>query len=397
MKILWVTFGLPYPPDTGFRQRDYHLIREISGQAEIVLFSLIPPGGVTDPGELARFCKRIETFALPGRLPPLGGLTRTPAGAWRNFHPEAAARLAAVALAERPEIVQIEHSLLAAYRDGLPGSLGARTVLSLHNVAFHQYHRMASIARNPVTGAAYRLKSRAMRGAEAHYVRRYDAIVTVSARESELVTSLRAPLRPVVVENGVDCDKLRPLPAGGGEALLFTGLMCYPPNADAAIYFSRSILPRIRSEVPDVKFIVAGHAPPPCVRRLAADAWIEVTGSVADLRPYYEQAAVTVVPLRAGGGTRLKILESMAQCVPVVSTSIGCEGLAAEHDRHLLIADRPEEFAASVIRLLRDNALRQRLAACARALVEARYDWRAIAQRLFALYVKLCAQAPTPR
>ncbi len=396
MKVLWVTFGLPYPPDTGFRQRDFHLIREISRHAEIALFSLIPPGGVTVPGELARICARVETWEMPRRMPPLGGLAHIPAGAWRNFYPEAAARLAAMAQAEQPDIVQIEHSLLAAYRDALPPSLCTRTVLSLHNVAFHQYRRMASLSTNPATRAAYRLKSWLMRRAEAHYLRRYDAIVTVSARESELLTTLVAPLHPTVIENGVDCETLRPLPPGGA-ALLFTGVMNYPPNADAAVFFARSILPRIRAEVPDVKFIVAGHSPLPCVRGLAADPDIEVTGSVADLRPYYERAAVNVVPLRAGGGTRLKILESMALGRPVVSTTIGCEGLDVEHDHHLLISDRPEEYADCVTRLLREPALRQRLAAAARELVETRYDWRAIAQRLLNLYGDLTREASPQR
>ena len=396
MKVLWVTFGLAYPPDTGFRQRDYHLIREISRHAEIVLFSLIPPGGVTDPGELARICARVETWQMPRRLPPAGGLARIRAGAWHNFYPGAAARLAALAEAEQPDIVQIEHSLLAAYRDALPGSVAGRTVLSLHNVAYQQYRRMASLSRNPGTRVAYRLKARLMRGAEAHYVQQYDAVVTVSARESALLTALVARLRPTVVENGVDCGALRPL-APGGAAVLFTGLMNYPPNADAAVFFARSILPRIRAEVPDVKFLIAGHAPPRRVQRLAADPRIEVTGSVADLRPYYEQAAAAVVPLRAGGGTRLKILESMALGRPVVSTSIGCEGLDVEHDHHLLIADRPEEFAGCVTRLLRDPSLCQRLAAAARGLVETRYAWPAIAQRLLALHASLCAMAPAPR
>jgi glycosyltransferase involved in cell wall biosynthesis len=397
MKILWVTFGLPYPPDTGFRQRDFHLIREVSRHAEIVLFSLIPPGGQTEPGELTRYCARIETFSLPRRLPPLGGLTRVPAGAWRNFHPDAAARLAALAGAEQPEIVQVEHSLLAAYRDALPPSLRTRTVLSLHNVGFHQYRGMASLSAHPASRAAYRLKSWLMHRAETHYLPRYDACVTVSARESELLTTLLPALHPTVVENGVDCDTLRPLPPGG-DAILFTGLMHYPPNADAAVFFCRSILPRIRSETPELKFIVAGHSPPRRVQRLAVEnPHVEVTGSVADLRPYYEQAAVIVVPLRAGGGTRLKILESMALARPVVSTSIGCEGLEVEDGRHLLIADRPDDFAASVTHLLCDPALRRRLAASARQLVETRYDWPSIAQRLLALHTGLGAQVTTSR
>jgi len=343
MKILWITFGVPYPPDSGVRQRDFHLIREVSRDARIFLFCLVPQRGATDPGRLREFCDCVETWPMPRGLPPLRLLLRITAGAWRNFFPQAAARIAEIVRAEKPDVVQIEHSLLAAYRDPLPTN--GRTVLSLHNLASEQYRRFARMESALPARAAYRLKSWLMWRAETHYLPEFDRCLTVSRTDQEHLARLLPAARTAVVENGVDCAALRPL-APGGASLLLAGTMNYPPNADAAVFFCRSILPLIRSRIPDAGLLIAGHAPPLKVQRLARDPGVTVTGYVEDMLPCYAQTSVSVVPLRAGGGTRLKILESMALGRPVVSTTIGCEGLEVEHDQHLLIADGPEEFAA---------------------------------------------------
>jgi glycosyltransferase involved in cell wall biosynthesis len=234
-----------------------------------------------------------------------------------------------------------------------------------------------------------------MRRTETRYIPRFDCCLTVSRAQSALVTRLLPSVRPAVVENGVDCAALRPLPHGGA-ALLFAGVMDYPPNADAAVFFCRSIMPLVRPLIPDAKLLIVGHSPPSQVRRLAGEPGVTVAGYVEDLIPWYSQAAVTVVPLRAGGGTRLKILESMALGRPVVSTTIGCEGLEVEHNRHILIADTPERFAGCVTRLLLDPALRDRIAAEARRLVEERYNWPAIGKRLLDVYNGLVRELPAP-
>jgi glycosyltransferase involved in cell wall biosynthesis len=386
MTVLWVTFGLPYPPDSGVRLRDFHLIREASRSARILLFSLIPPGSADDAGELREFCDSVETWAMPSGLPPLRSLLRIPAGAWRNLFPAAAERIRAIALAERPDVVQIEHSLLAGYLDALPREIGCRSVLSLHNVAFEQYRRMAGLRGGVTDRIGYWLKSWIMRRTEMHYIPRFDLCLTVSSAESDLLARCLPGSRSVVIENGVDCTGLQPIPAESGSNVLFAGVMDYPPNADGAIFFCRSVLPLIRSFVPDVQVTIAGHSPPSPVKALADDEATRVTGRVDDIRPYYGRASVTIAPLRAGGGTRLKILESMALGRPVVSTSIGCEGLEVRNDVHLLIADGAEHFAECVTRLLQDPALRERIAQEARHRVVQRYDWKAIGNRLVAAW-----------
>jgi polysaccharide biosynthesis protein PslH len=393
MKILWITFGVPYPPDSGVRQRDFHLIREAAREARVILFCLAPTGGVMEPGRLREFCERVEVWPMAPALPPLRLLARLPASAWRNFDLRAQTRIAAIIETESPDLVQIEHSLLAAYRLGVPEA-ACRTVLSLHNIASDQYRGFACLSYAPARRVGYLAKAWLMRRAEARLLPQFDSCLAVSELDRARARRLAPRVRCEVVENGVNCSA--PLPATEGLSMLFTGVMNYPPNADGARWFCRAILPRIRAEAPGAAVVIVGHNPPAAVRSLARLEGVTVSGYVPDLTSCYREAAIAVAPLRAGGGTRLKILEAMALGRAVVATGTGCEGLAVEHRRHLLIADEPEAFADCAIRLLKDNALRERLAAAGRRLVEERYDWPIIGARLRNLYRSLWQQPVSP-
>jgi glycosyltransferase involved in cell wall biosynthesis len=167
--------------------------------------------------------------------------------------------------------------------------------------------------------------------------------------------------------------------------MLFTGLMAYAPNHDACLWFCRDILPLVQRQIPDAHLTVMGRYPKPEVEALASKQ-VTVTGGVEDATPFFQRAAVCVVPLRLGSGTRLKILEAFAKGKAVVSTTLGAEGLEAVDGQHLLIADDPASFAAAVVRLLKDADLRQRMGQAARALVEQRYDWRQIVENVERAY-----------
>jgi len=394
MNVLWLTFGLPYPPDSGVRTRDFHLIREAARTSRIHLFSLLPPGAPTDVGQLRDFCKSVETFALPR---PLSGrqlvsliLTiraRRPIGAFPYYCAEAARRLQGIITREKIDVFQVEHSLLAAYLEAAPRHGTCRTVLSLHNVCFEQYRQMARLDVGPAARALYRLKALAMSSSERHYIPGFDCCVVVSAAERELLQRVLPGVRAVVIENGVDCTQLQPLPNSLSDScLLFAGVMDYPPNTDGVMFFARCILPRVRASFPGVKLLVVGHSPPARVKALGQEPGIEVTGYVKDILPYYRLSKVAVVPLRAGGGTRLKILEAMALGRAVVSTTIGCAGIEVHHGVHLLVADAPQQFADCVVQLLDDDGLRAELIGNARRLVEQRYDWPTIGGRLASLH-----------
>jgi glycosyltransferase involved in cell wall biosynthesis len=386
MRLLAVTYGLPWPLTEGAKIRDYHLLRETAKDLEIILLSLCKDDR-NHPGfsELRRFCVHVESYVPPER--PSWGAA---AAHWRARRPWAtfpfyfepfAQRVAALCERYRADIVQIEHSFLAAYRNSIPRS--CRAILSLHNVGERQYRGMVGLAGG---GVRARLKAAVMQGWEGDWARRFDHCITVSGEE-EAWLRRRAPRLPItVIENGVDCARLRPLPPAAGNELLFVGVLGYPPNADAVIHFARHCLPLLRRLVPGIKLLVVGRNPRRDVRALTADDGIELHEDVPDIMPFYQRARACIVPLRAGGGTRIKILEAMALGRPVVSTSKGCEGLGLIHGNQLLIADRPADLASEIKRLLVSPSLGARLCAQARCWVEEHHDWVKIGDRLRTLY-----------
>jgi glycosyltransferase involved in cell wall biosynthesis len=214
----------------------------------------------------------------------------------------------------------------------------------------------------------------------------------VSEIEGQRLRAVAAGTAVSLVPNGVDTAVLRPLPeAAVGKRLIFVGHLRYPPNIDAVRFLAHHILPALHARIPEARLTVVGDGAPGALGEFRGRDDIDLVGRVPSPLPYYQDAHVAVVPLRAGGGTRLKILEAMALGRPVVSTPLGCEGLAVEDDKHLLIADDAEGFVAAVARLLTDRALAGRLTLEARALVERDYDWTGIADRLLRVYDELLA------
>jgi glycosyltransferase involved in cell wall biosynthesis len=288
------------------------------------------------------------------------------------------------------DIVQIEHSLMSAYVEAIPSDSRCKRVLSFHNVAFNQYGRMAGMEIGYGRRLLYMLKGLIMRRWETKYAERFDRCLVVSAAEGDLLRKISPNLDISIVENGVDTEFYKPLiDAPGNKTLLFIGTMQYPPNIDAVLYFCKNIMPLIRRQIPDVKLIVAGQAPAPEIHRLTDRGNVIVTGYVSDLISLYKQSDITVVPLRAGGGTRLKILESMALGRPVVSTSVGCEGLNVIDGENIMIADSPHKFAGRVVQLLEDKELRTQLCQNASQLVNRLYDWSEISRKLIGVYNEL--------
>lgn len=217
---------------------------------------------------------------------------------------------------------------------------------------------------------------------------RFGINIVMSPQDGNILRQMAPDVRLAVVPNGVDTGYFQP---DGGEAeipaLIYAGGMNMFANRDAVMHFLGSVWPAIRQQIPGVRFFAVGQDPPAELRDMAGeDSGIDVTGYVSDIRPYARQAAVYVVPLRVGGGTRLKVLDAMALGKALVSTSIGCEGLDVTPGEHLLVADTPEDFASSVVSLLRDPARRRQLGAAARRLVMERYAWEIVGDRLLDAY-----------
>jgi glycosyltransferase involved in cell wall biosynthesis len=225
---------------------------------------------------------------------------------------------------------------------------------------------------------------------------RADLVLACSEVDADRIRSLTPRAHVEVVENGIAVDSfsaVSPLRREAPPIVTFTGLLGYWPNADACIYFVSAIWPRVLDRVQGAVFRMVGRVPPASVVELTRHRSVELHADVPDILPWFGASQIMVAPLRAGSGTRLKILEAFAAGRPVVSTSIGCEGLTVGNGEHLLIADRPEEFADRVAQLLTDAALRERLVAAARSLVHRRYDVPAVAAQLRAHYDAL-ASAP---
>jgi len=397
MRILFITDYLPYPLISGDRIRVYNLIRRIARRHQVSLVGFLQaPDEADGVSHMQEFCCRVEAVDLRrrhrlARVPRL--LQYVLAGIPFDFeflHSEVLAnKIRQLVSTVDFDIVHIEQSRMALYLKTLPPCAPFKRILGLQNVASVQYDRISYIALTPTKRKRAWLHGRMLRRWEPRYAERFDRCITVSEVDRGLLMSANPRLQVDVVPNGVDTQIYQPLLLEGVQpALLLIGNMSYAPCADGAIWFCNQILPHIRRELSEVEVWIVGISPPPGVIRLGGDG-VHVTGRVEDVVPYYRRSTVSVVPLRAGGGTRLKILEAMALGRPVVSTSIGCEGLDVADGRHLLIADDPRQFAEKTVRLLTDRALYQRVAAEARQLAVTRYDWDVIARQLLDVYSRV--------
>jgi glycosyltransferase involved in cell wall biosynthesis len=397
MQILVVAPYPPYPPRFGGASRVYHLLRALARDHRITLLCFASPAQAAEMGPLAGLGIDVHTVAPPPaknperkRLYQLRSLVgRAYFSYYSAWSPVMAAELAGLLALRRFDIVQLEFGDFASSYTVPPGSL---LVLDEHNVEHQFLARLGRQGGSPLRRLYYRLEARKVRHDELGACRRADAILTTSdVDRATLAPHVEAtPIR--VVPNGVDTAFFTPGPASDGPPrLVFTGAMDYPPNGDAMLHFCAEIWPLVRRSAPQATLAIVGKDPPPAVRALAGDS-VAVTGTVPDVRPWMQTASVFVVPLRSGGGTRLKILEAQASGRAVVSTSLGCEGLAVTSGQDILVADEPAAFADAVVRCLRDPALRARLGAAGRALVEQRYRWEAIGADLGDFYRELLAQ-----
>lgn len=396
MNILYVTYGLPVPPSSGARLRDFNLIRRVARRHDVFVLSLLEPGDDLDRARSGEsFCESIDGVRADRGMAASAGMAirglfrGRPAATATYYYPALARRITELTRDHRFDLIQFEHSFLAPYRAAIDPGFKGRTVLSLHNIGAQQYHsiyRTSIGIRRPVAA----MKAFLMRGWEARLASDFDHVIVVSAEDRARLCAERPGLDITIVENGVDCSALQVLePAESGAYLLFVGTLGYPPNEDAARWMCREILPRIRARHPGCRLIVAGDGATERLRDLDPSDAVKVIGRFDDPRPLYARARIAVVPLRSGGGSRLKILEAMALGRPVVSTSLGREGLDLVPGRDLLEANRPESFADAVCELLEHPSRARDLTRAARHTVETDHDWDLRAGRLLELYDRL--------
>ena len=259
-------------------------------------------------------------------------------------------------------------------------------VLFEHNVEYLIWKRLSSLERNPIKKLLFEIEWRKVCSKESELCRRADLTIAVSEEDRLRLSRMAPGAETAAIPTGVDTSYFTP--AGRAEIparLVFSGSMDWHPNEDAVIYFGEQILPKIRVHVPETSFAIVGRNPTQKLRDAAERLGMIVTGTVEDVRPYLDEASVYVVPLRAGSGTRMKIFEALGMAKPVVSTTVGAEGLALTHDKEFIAADDPQDFSNAVVHLLHNEATRRDLGRVGRALVVERYSWSQVAREFEAL------------
>lgn len=369
MKILQLAAETPVPPNSGARLRVLHLARQLAASADVEVLAL---------GEAAAGGEPFTLRGVPhetGRFRALAGSVRRPYMAAKL---ESAALRTAVAAA-RADTVQAEFPYL------VPAALagGAPVVLSAQNVESEVMRTLAEADPRPLHRRRWAWEARKTERLEADAARAVAAVATTSDDDAEVFERWGAR-HVVVVPNGVDTKAIAHQAPPTGAELAYVGQYGYRPNVLAARELVEDILPR----VPGATARLIGRDPGPEVERLAGPA-VTVTGEVADPIVELRRARVLVVPLRSGGGTRLKVLEALAAGTPVVSTPFGVAGLGLRDGEHVLIGETAEELAGLATRVVADDALAAALSEQGRALVDASYDWSIVARPLVELHREL--------
>jgi sugar transferase (PEP-CTERM/EpsH1 system associated) len=395
MRILWLNSNLLLPLDKGGKLRTWHLLRQLGASHAITYVAFEAPGHPpADREGMREVCGEIVT--IPRAEPPrkdsarflADALTYLPdpmpyaVGKYRS--PAYAGAVRALLARTRFDLVVCDFLVPAI---NMPLDLPCPSVLFTHNVEAEIWRRHAETQPSALRRRLFATQWARMRRFEERTLGRFDLVLAVSEADRATFERLypgtvQQPIH--VVPTGVDTCYFSPPPPPPADPprLVFTGSMDWIPNEDAVVSFARDIFPRIRAVVPDVVFAIVGRAPGTRVRALAVEAGIEVTGRVDDVRPEIAAAGVYVVPLRIGGGTRLKIFEAMAMGKAVVSTTVGAEGLPVTDGRDILLRDDPGRFADAVVELLGDDARRLEIGNAARTLVADRYDWSVVARDL---------------
>lgn len=402
MKILYFAPHEPWPLTTGARLRDYHLASQLARRASVTFLGVRNSNDPEAPPPPDSPFERIVLLTkgssyTPGKI--LRGIVGPKPIPVLNFLSGRMRSELKVVLDSGYDAVQVESMQLTPYLETIRAAKGSPVILSdWHNIESELMERYAEMAPGFARRWVAKRTAHLMRGTEAHLLSACDACIIASERERVQLTQQPrlAGLNIRVIPNGVDVAhytaaaieeacKISPPPTRS-PYLLFVGSMDYHANIDGVVWFARTIWTAIQNRYPELKFVIAGRNPAPEIRGLASER-ILVTGTVADVRPAYAGAAAVVVPLRVGSGTRLKILEAMAAGVPVISTTLGAEGIEAVHGAEILIADTADAMLEAVDHILNGSELRQKLVQQARRLVSARYDWNLLGEQLFQIHL----------
>jgi glycosyltransferase involved in cell wall biosynthesis len=394
MKALLLTQVLPYPPDSGPKIKTYNVIKYLARNHRVTLVSFVRGDQSEHIRHLERYCEAVHTVpmergaARDGLAMVRSLLTGRPWMMERDDRKVMRALVTRLAAEGSFDVIHADQLNMAQYARCVPDAF---RILDAHNALWLLYKRlwgtMSLGLRKWLLGRDWQL----LRPYEGRMVREFDAVLAVSHEDTTaLQEAAGQPVDIVVIPIAIDTSEVMVVERQAQpNHILHIGTMYWPPNIDGVEWFIHGVYPLIRQQRPDVQFDVVGSSPPSELLAFnSAGLGINVVGYVEDPTPYQRQAAVMVVPLHAGGGMRVKILNALAEGIPIVSTTLGCEGITVTPGRDILVGNTPQEFAAQVLRVLSDPEVGRELAANGRRLAEDMYDYRNVCRPLDDVYAR---------
>lgn len=401
MRILFISENFPYPLDSGGRIRTFHILQGLSQEHEVTLITTVRNERQYQYIlELNKVCRKV--IAVPATSESWFGIgvklarsliSPIPFPVARHYVPELATKIRGLLATGGFDVAHMDHLDAAVYLPHIPNSI--ITVLDEHNIVANQIKTSLAVESNLLRKFYLRLQWHKTLRYEASVCSRLSRCLVCSDIDKATLLRLAATARVITIPNGVDLDYFGALPdsqprADKEDSIIFVGMLDYRPGTVAVHYFCERILPLLRVKFPRIRFYIVGNNPPKSLYKLARDNLnIVLTGWVPDVRPHVHRCKVFVVPLKSGSGTRLKILEAMAMGIPVVSTSLGAEGLRVTSWENIIIADTPEDFSAAVEMLLTNASLALRIRDNAARLVRDYYGWPSIWKDLLDTYRQL--------
>ena len=397
MRILWLSPISPFPPTDGNRMRNFYLIKNLSVKHEIVLIHFYTVDDVLEADSpVTKCCKLVEgveidpkseksVFRLVDKIwnRLLGKVTFCGYG----YRKEMKKKVSSFCAINKIDVIVAASPWMGEFATGIKN---VPMILDNQNVETFLLKGIFKAEKKIKIKIAKYLDYLAMSRYEPRIIKYFDAMTVVSKEDKAVFLNSGFNDSFIkIIPNGVQLsDKNSGYPGNGLPGFIFCGGMSYPPNVEGVNYFMDEIYPKIKTRLPNFKVYFVGKHPHPDIMRWQSEN-VEVTGYVADVLPYYRKSAVSIVPLKTGSGTRLKILESMALGVPVVSTSIGAAGLSVTNNENIILKDDPDAFASSVVSLVKNKSLSSVISCNARKLVAENYDWRGIAEKFNLLLSEL--------
>ena len=399
MNILLLTQVVPYPPDSGPKIKTYHLLQHLAAHHQVTLVTFTRNAQEEqDADALRSICAAVHTVTLRrSRVHDVIGLGRSVISKrpWiieRDDNKKMRQVLAEIVqqaknAGEPFDLVHADQLNMAQFAE----PLALPRLLDQHNAVWTVFKRLALSERSPVR-LLWEREWRLLKRYEGQICQDFEAVTTVSEEDRQaLIEAIGAPREMTIIPIAVDAEAEQPIPrAPNSRGIISLATMMWPPNIDGVTWFAHEIYPLIKQQIDGTRFFVVGQRPVAEVRALPEeDSTIEVTGYVPNPTPYIANSACLIVPLRSGGGMRVKILEALARGIPIVSTTIGYEGINLTPGKHLLVADTPTAFAEAVVRLIQDPALGMKIAEAGRQRLLELYDWRAVCPAMDAVYEQM--------